>query len=607
MKKLKTYSIYLVIGLVGITLGAIFFGNSAPATQSIDEHLTETHTDEEGNIVYSCSMHPSVRQNEPGNCPICGMNLIPVNDNNSESEDPDAITMSFAALKLAEIETTEVRTSNAPIEVRLPGKVVIDEREIVQIPAHFHGRIEQLFVNFTGEYITKGAKVARVYSPELFTAQKELFEAYTAKDSNPTLYQAARKKLMNWKIPPAQIDEILANGTPDSNIDIHAHKSGYVLKRFVSVGDHLVRGDLMYEVSELSSIWVQFDAYESDLGSISKGDEITFTIPSLPGRTFTSKIDFIDPILDNSSRTVRIRTNIQNKDLNLKPGMLAEGIVRGNKSSTPALLVPKSAVMWTGTRSIVYVEVMESDKPTFKAREVTLGKRIGDYYEILDGLEAGETVVKNGTFKIDSAAQLADKLSMMNRIPGTGANRTGHEGHIMTDEMKADVVSKSAFKGKGNSRKLDAKFVPVEFKQQLTGVVDAYLELKDALNQTNPEAAMRAAKLINTKLTAVDMSLVQGDLHIQWMAQLGSLNNNSTAIAAEKNIEMQRTIFLSLSKTLIESVKIFGINGVVYQQFCPMTNGGKGGYWLSDTEEIANPYFGDKMNNCGETILKIES
>ena len=215
--------------------------------------------------------------------------------------------------------------------------------------------------------------------------------------------------------------------------------------------------------------------------------------------------------------------------------------------------------------------------------------------------------MKHGTFKIDSAAQLADKLSMMNRTPGTGANRTGHEGHIMTDEMKADVVSKSASKEKGNTRKLGAESVPVEFKQQLTGVVDAYLELKDALNQTNPEAAMRAAKRINTKLTAVDMSLVQGDLHIQWMGQLGSLNNYSTAIAAEKNIEKQRTVFLSLSEKLIESVKIFGINGVVYQQFCPMTNGGKGGYWLSDSEDIANPYFGDKMNNCGETILKIES
>src|SRR5690554_4599197 len=160
MKNIKTYSIYLIVALVGIALGAILFGGSAPTTQSIDEHISEAHTDEKGNIVYTCSMHPTVRQNEPGNCPICGMTLIPVSDNSSDNSDPNALTMSAAAMKLAEIETSEVQTSNAPVEVGLSGKVVVDERQIAQIPAHFNLRVEQLFVNFTGEYINKGDAVA---------------------------------------------------------------------------------------------------------------------------------------------------------------------------------------------------------------------------------------------------------------------------------------------------------------------------------------------------------------------------------------------------------------------------------------------------------------
>src|SRR5690554_4013883 len=530
MKNIKTYSIYLIIALVGIAPGAIFFGGSAPNTQSIDEHIAENHTDEKGNIVYSCSMHPSVRQSEPGNCPICGMALIPVNDNSSDNENPNELTMSLAAMKLAEIEASEVQTSNAPIEVHLPGKVVVDERKIVQIPAHFNLRVEQLFVNFTGEYINEGDAVARVYSPELYTAKKELLEAFEAKDSNPMLYEAARKKLMNWKIPSTQIDDILAKGAPDPSIEIYAHQSGYVLNRYVSAGDHLTSGQLMYEISELSSIWVQFDAYESDISSISKGDEITFTVASLPGRTFKSKIDFIDPLLDNSTRTVKIRTNIQNKNLALKPGMLVEGVVLGKMSSKDGVLVPKTAVMWTGPRSIVYVEIQDSEKPTFEAREITLGNRIGNYYEVLDGLEAGEKVVTNGTFKIDSAAQLADKLSMMNRNPGTGSNKTGHEGHAMGDEVKVEVSSKPKVAGN----------VPKAFKGQLNEVVDAYLGLTKALNQSDSEAASKAAKQINAKLTNVDMNLVEGDLHMVWMSQLEKLNNNATKLSAEQNLEKQR-------------------------------------------------------------------
>lgn len=595
MKKIKTYSIYLIIALAGIALGAIFFGGSAPTTQSIEEHIAETHTDEEGNIIYTCSMHPSVRQNEPGNCPICGMELIPVSDSSSEAEDPNELTMSAAAMKRAEIETSEVHISNAPIEVRLPGKVVIDERKIAQIPAHFNLRVEQLFVNFTGEYINKGDVVARVYSPELFTAKKELFEAFENKDSNPRLYQAARNKLINWKIPSDQIDDILAKGTPDSNIEIRAHQSGYVLNRHVSVGDHLTSGQLMYEISELSSIWVQFEAYESDISSISKGDEITFTVASLPGQTFNSKIDFIDPLLDNVTRTVRIRTNIQNKKLALKPGMLVEGIVLGKMSSGKGLLVPRTAVMWTGPRSIVYVKIQDSEKFTFKAREITLGKRIGNYYEVLDGLEAGETVVTNGTFKIDSAAQLADKLSMMNRTPGSGANKTGHEGHVMDDEMKAEVVSKSGSK----------KHVPIAFKEQLNEVVDAYLGLTNALNQSDSKSASQAAKHINTKLNDVNMNLVEGDLHMVWMSQLEKLSSNSAKLSTEQNIEKQRVLLLSLSVALIESVETFGITNVAYQQFCPMANGGKGGNWLSNSEKITNPFFGAEMDTCGETVKEL--
>ncbi|MFY0698126.1 MAG: efflux RND transporter periplasmic adaptor subunit [Balneola sp.] len=559
----------------------------------MDQHVAESHTDEKGNVIYSCSMHPSVRQNEPGDCPICGMELIEVNDN-STGGNPNELTMSLAAMKLAEIETSLVRMDNPVSTTYLPGKVTVDERELSKIPAHFHGRIEKLYVNFTGEYISKGQKIARVYSPKLFTAQKELLQAYKTKEINPVLYTSARKKLMNWKLSKDQIDSIIASGEPSEEIDILSHKSGHVLKLYISTGDHLDMGDIMYEIGNLKKLWVMFDSYESDITNIKTGDDINFTVSAIPGVEFSSKVAYVNPVLEEGSRTVSIRSEIDNDDLKLMPGMLAEAIVKNKISTKSSLLVPKSAVLWTGPRSIVFVQIPNKEEPTFIAREVTLGKRVGDQYIILEGLEAGEEVVTHGNFKLDGAAQLADKLSMMNRNPGTGANRTGHEGHNMgTDNSNVEQNEK--------------KQASTAFQSQLNNVVQEYLKLKDGLVMSDKSKVLASADKLENELKNVDMALVKGELHTTWMKHLGKIDSSIKDLKQSQNIEAQKAAFLSLSKNLIESVKTFGLPGVIYQQFCPMTDDGKGGYWLSESKEIANPYFGDEMHNCGETILKIES
>lgn len=602
MNNLKKYGLYIAIGVVGIILGGLLFGEHGTETHTMeqsdqlgemDQHVADTHTDDEGNVIYSCSMHPSVRQNEPGDCPICGMELIEVNDN-STSGNPNELTMSPAAMKLAEIETSLVRMENPVSTTYLPGKVTIDERELSKIPAHFHGRIEKLYVNFTGEYISKGQKIARVYSPKLFTAQKELLQAYKTKEINPVLYTSARKKLMNWKISKEQIDSIIDSGVPSEEMDIVSHKSGHVLKLYISTGDHLDMGDIMYEIGNLTKLWVMFDSYESDITNIKTGDDINFTVTAIPGVKFSSKVAYVNPVLEEGSRTVSIRSEIENDDLKLMPGMLAEAIVKNKISNKSSLLVPKSAVLWTGPRSIVFVQIPDKEEPTFIAREVTLGKRVGEHYIILEGLEAGEEVVTHGNFKLDGAAQLADKLSMMNRNPGTGSNRTGHEGH----NMGAD---------NSNVGQNEKKQTSSAFQSHLNNVVQEYLKLKDGLVMSDKSKVSASVNKLENELKNVDMSLVKGELHTTWMKHFGKIDSSVKELKQSQNIESQRTAFLTLSSTLIESVKTFGLPGVIYQQFCPMTDGGKGGYWLSESEEIANPYFGDEMHNCGETILKIES
>ena len=191
----------------------------------------------------------------------------------------------------------------------------------------------------------------------------------------------------------------------------------------------------MYKLADLSKIWIIFDAYESDVASIKVGDEVSFTVKALPGEEFTAKITFIDPVLNPQSRTVSVRAEAENKKLRLKPYMLTRGVIKSDLSEKgEQILVPKSAVLWTGERSVVYIKKPNTVQPTFEFREVVLGQRVGEQYIVKSGLSEGEDVVTHGTFKIDSAAQLAGKASMMNKIPDGRPVRTGHEGHNMKGE-----------------------------------------------------------------------------------------------------------------------------------------------------------------------------
>jgi len=618
MNNLKKYGLYIAIGVVGILIGALIFGGSETKVklQTSDEHVAESHTDDQGNVIYSCSMHPSVRQNEPGDCPICGMELIPVNDNSNADGDPNELTMSLAAMKLAEIETSVVRSGTPVSTIYLPGKVMADQNMVSSVTSHSAGRIIKLYVDYVGAYVKSGQEIASLYSPELISTQQEFLQTVEFKEQNPMLYKAARRKLELLELPDATIEKIEKSGEIMTEIDIVSQATGYVTKLNVTRQEHVKRGSVLFEVADLSSVWVMFDAYESDLSLIDEGQKINFTTATYPGEKFEGTVSFIDPIVNNITRTADVRVQTNNLNQRLKPNMLAEGILTANISNQKSLLIPKSAVLWTGPRSIVFVQLSDTEKPTFIAREVTLGKRVGNQYIILEGLETGEEVVTHGNFKLDGAAQLADKLSMMNRNPGTGANRTGHEGHTMgtenSDEMQMN--SPSINKEVSNedhsdhqSKETEVKSVSSEFKSQLNGVLQEYLILKDALVQSDISKVSASAKDIQKRLSNVDMSLVKGDMHVKWMSHLEKLTNSSANIEEASNLNTQRTEFLSLSQALIESVNTFGVGGVVYQQFCPMTDGGKGGYWLSETEEIKNPYFGKQMLKCGETIQKIES
>ncbi|MBI4929218.1 MAG: efflux RND transporter periplasmic adaptor subunit [Bacteroidetes bacterium] len=439
MKNKKQLFIYAAILIAGISIGWMIFGGGK---ENPSQSISSDKSTERQKEIWTCSMHPQIRKDRPGKCPICGMDLIPVN-NGSDNQDTvwNKIQMSESAMKIAEVQTTIIQKSSPGKEIRLPGKVKSDERKIAVITSRFAGRIEKLFVNFTGQNVQQGEKLATVYSPDLITAQKELFEAIKFKQSNPEYYKAARNKLKLWSLSENQIDNIEKNGESQNYFDVLSPLGGTVTKRDVALGDYVNEGALLFEISDLSSVWILFDAYESDLPWIRTGDNVSFEVQSMPGKMFNGKVTFIDPLMDSETRVAYVRTEIVNPGNLLKPEMFVRGIIKTKLSSSEnALLIPKSSVLWTGKKAIVYVKVKEQTKPTFEYREITLGEDAGSFYVVKDGLKEGEEIVTNGVFKVDAAAQLAGKQSMMNP-KSDGGKKSMEPNH---EEMKMDARDKKS-------------------------------------------------------------------------------------------------------------------------------------------------------------------
>ena len=585
----KTIAILIAVLLVGGLIGYLV-GNHYPSNQQISKSDNQQ--------TWTCSMHPQIRQNEPGACPICGMDLIPLEADHDDDIDPLAISMSPTAMQLASIQTAVVGTMNPVKSIRLNGKVQSDERLVFSQSSHIPGRIESLMVNFTGEYITKGQVIASIYSPELVTAQNELFEAQKFKESQPQLFNSAKEKLKNWKLTDGQIESMLKSDSPTESFEVKADVSGYVTRKMVNPGDYISRGQAIYEIADLSKVWILFDVYESDMGWIKKGDKVEFTIASLPGESFSGTISFLDPVINPKTRVAKARVTIANPGLKLKPEMFVSGTVQAQlPKKAEAIVVPKTAVMWTGKRSVVYVKSTTDQGVNFKMREITLGPALGESYVINDGLQTGEEIAVHGTFSIDAAAQLAGRPSMMSPDGGPAMSGHNHTGMDMSESAE----------GSSQSEIHVQTGIDPAFTAQLTKVFKAYLPMKDAFVETNPGKAVGEAKAVSAALKSVDMSLLKGDAHIIWMEQLETLNRAIASIISLKDIEEQREAFYRFNQVFYKSLKSFGLDGqTAYYQYCPMAFGDKGAYWLSDIKEIRNPYFGDAMLKCGETRETLE-
>jgi len=429
----------LAVLAAGYFLGHSGSVQSAPAASAkVQAAAPAEHTHEAE--IWTCSMHPQIRQNHPGKCPICGMDLVLVVQRPAGDDSvPNALHLSESAAALAEIQTGTVRREVPEFSLRLVGRLAYDETMEKSISARFPARIDKLYVNYDGMSVHAGDVLAQVYSPDLLVAQQELLNAYGSDPDGP-MYRSASEKLRLWGLPDEQIGDIISLGHASDHFDIISSVGGVVTKKEVREGDYVKTGQALFEVADLSRLWLILDAYEADIASLKTGQQVQFSVDAIPGGTFSGTIAFIAPGVDPKTRSVSVRADVLNPDASLAPGMFARASVV-SKAAEPVLVVPASAVLMTGTRAVVYVQVPGGGQPAFEGRQIVLGPKAGDVYVVREGLAEGERVVTNGAFKIDSSFQIQAKPSMMNpqggasgvhdmsKMPGMDMGKdTGEEG-----------------------------------------------------------------------------------------------------------------------------------------------------------------------------------
>ncbi|WP_330441480.1 efflux RND transporter periplasmic adaptor subunit [Flavobacterium sp. C4GT6] len=601
---MKKYIIYIGILAVGLVLGYVFFGESAEGGSNTKE-VSDVSDSKQEKQLWTCSMHPQIMQPEPGDCPICGMDLIPA-VSGAGGLAMNEIKMTENAMALANIQTTIVGnvSGNEENQMRLSGKIMANEEANAVQASYFEGRIEKLNVNFTGEEVRKGQLLATIYAPNLIAAQQELLTASKLKESQPALYKAVRNKLKLWKLSESLIDQIENSGKIRENFPVYATVSGTVFQKMAEEGDYVKQGQPIVKVSDLGTVWAMFDAYERQISQLEEGQKITVTANAYPDKEFEATVSFIDPTLNSKSRTVSVRANLNNKEDLLKPGMFVTAKVNMSKADAMEtnITVPATAVMWTGERSLVYVKT-NPNEPVFEMREVTLGPKYGEVYTITEGLSSGEEIVTNGTFTIDAAAQLQGKKSMMNA--SVGKTMTGHENHMDMHGIQESTGDKmNNMELAQISEKIE---VSAKFQNQLKQIFDKYLILKDALVKDDVNGAQEAGKQINEFLKKANMNLSSDNKgHEHWITILKELKISVNGIANTSDIVKQRRYFKQLSVHIIRSLLLFESDERGYIQFCPMADNNKGAYWISLEKEIRNPYYGEVMETCGEVKATIK-
>lgn len=636
--KLRKLGVFIGIFVLGYVC-AVLVG---PSPTNSDKNSKEA--DSRQKTLWTCSMHPQFKLPEKGPCPICAMDLIPMEEGTGSQD--AVLKMSPGAMKLAEIRTSFVERRVAEAELRFVGKIDYDETRIKTITSWMPGRLDRLYVDYTGVPVKKGDHLVSLFSPDLISAQEELIQAIRAvkelagssnkfiKSTARSTVKATREKLRLLGVTAEQIAKLERTNKVEEALTIYAPTGGIVVHKNAMEGMYVKTGSPIYRIADLSFVWVYLEAYETDLPWLRYGQTVDFETEAYPGELFSGRISFIDPILDTRTRTVKIRVNTPNKNGRLKPGMFVRatvkarmakggqildnalagkwispmhpevvkdkpggcdvcgmplvraeslGLAHSKEETALPLLVPRSAVLLTGTRAVVYLK-KPGEHAEFEGKTIILGPRVGAFYIVKSGLKEGDEVVSHGAFKIDSALQIQAKPSMMSQAK----EDPDHSGHKHDEPVSSIELEEN---------------IKTELRSQLTPIIRDYLAIQTQLAEDASAKVRQASGGLATTIKALAQVKVSNR---RWTQLTDDLFSAAEKLSTRTTIKEQRADFSAVTQTLIVVLNSAGSPKTVDQVSCPMAFGGLGGTWLQAPGEIANPYFGASMLRCGDVDLTIK-
>jgi membrane fusion protein, copper/silver efflux system len=461
-----TRTVWVLIATASLLATAGIMWTACGRSAQHTDHSTQAQRTQ-----YHCPMHPTYVSDKPGNCPICGMTLVPTEtaapsatstaspgqrkiayyrspmDPSVHSDRPakDSMGMDFIAVyederagasstvagravvalsperrQLLGIRSEQVREQHIEHAIRTVGRVTADETRIHHIHTKYDAYVEHLYVDFTGKFVKKGDHLVALFSPELLATQEEYLLALRARDrlaasdqpgvakGGADLLEATRQRLLLWDIAPEDIDAIARAGKPQRALDLHSDVSGYVLQKNAIQGMRVMQADTLFDIADLSHLWVLADVYVSDLSAIRLGMQAEVSAAYLPGQTWRGPVTYIAPTVDEKTRTVKVRVEVDNRDAALKPDMFADVLLKTDLGK--GLVVPESAVIDAGDRKLVFLDRTDG---SLEPRQVEIGAALSDGVQVLSGLAQGDRVVTSANFLLDSESSLKAALSSM--------------------------------------------------------------------------------------------------------------------------------------------------------------------------------------------------
>jgi len=536
---------------------------------------------------YTCGMHPWVILPKPGLCPICHMDLIPLDPSKFTGE----ISIDPVVTQNIGVRVGPVTTGPVVRTIRTVGTVAYDETRVRNVNIKVAGWIEKLDIDYEGAHVNAGDPLFEFYSPQLYSSQSEYLSALQMRGKvgaeflpgsdldAERLIHDARMQLEYFDVTPEQIKELEARGTPAKNMTIRSPYSGIVIAKHANEGMRVDQGMRLYQIADLSTVWVQVSMYEYQLPFIQEGQNATMSLPYIPGQTFKGKIIYVYPYLDEKTRQISVRLEFDNSAGILKPGMYASVELR-NTLARQRTLAPRSAIIDTGERSVAFVSTGEGH---FEPRDVLLGVETdGGMVEVLDGLSVGEMVVTSGQFLLDSEAKIRESLAKMIK------------GDLASDQKHAVAAS-------GRS---ELTTLPPAVAMGITSILDDYFVIGDLLAGDSmsglPELGRRIASAVDQLLAG---TIPEAPHFWHQHEEIATVRGKALEMTEATDIESARLAFADLSIALNKLISATGVppsyEFQVQKLHCPMYREGQGGStWLQRAGAVRNPFYGSVMLEC---------